>query len=146
MRNPQVGLSVRVMMAAVAVVALGLWLYQECQDGLPPRFVARRVPGRMMLLRPGMEYDRARETLGFDRHWLVGGVATLSSRHEPIVPDVITETYEIQPGFSVENMQADDRSPNAYVILSFRKDAAGPWRLIRAEYTDQKLKRIQPIP
>lgn len=133
-------------MGLVALVAVGFWLYQECQDGLPPRFVGRRVAARIVLLRPGMEYDESRRTLGFDRHWLLGGVTTLSSRHEPIVPDVMTETYEIQPGLSLENIQADDRFPHAYVNLSFRKDAAGSWRLIRAEYTDQKQRHLQPFP
>jgi hypothetical protein len=54
MRLPRVRLTVRSMMVFIAVVALGLVVAEEFQDGLPPRFVVRGIPKRIARLRPGV--------------------------------------------------------------------------------------------
>jgi hypothetical protein len=66
------------MMVLVAVVALGLAVVEEFQDGLPPRFVLRGIPGRIARLRPGMTPAEAYETLGIRRPWLLGGMGASS--------------------------------------------------------------------
>jgi hypothetical protein len=93
MRLPRARFTLRSMMVFVAVVALGLAVIEEFQDGLPPRFVLRGIPGRFARLRPGMTPAEAHETLGIMRPWLLGGMGasgpavangTVHARHESI--------------------------------------------------------------
>ena len=63
------------MMVAVAIVALGLFIAQEFQDGLPPRFVVRGIPDRIHRLRPGMTWAQTHEALGLEKSWLRGGTS-----------------------------------------------------------------------
>jgi len=65
--------TVRGLIVAVAVLALGLAVAQEFGDGLPPRFVLRGIPGRVSQLRPGMSREQTFEILGVGRSWLRGG-------------------------------------------------------------------------
>lgn len=74
MRLPRVRFTVRRMMIGVAVVALGLAIAEEFQDGIPPRFVVRRIPGRIAQLRPGMTKAQTHEVLGLNRPWIWGGL------------------------------------------------------------------------
>ena len=71
---PRARFTLRSMMVFVAVVALGLAVVEEFQDGLPPRFVLRDIPRRIARLRPGMTSEQAHEILGLERTWLLGGI------------------------------------------------------------------------
>jgi hypothetical protein len=73
MRLPRVQFTVRSMMVLIALVALGLVLAEEFQDGIPPRFVVCGIPKRVGWLRPGMTWEQTREILGLEQTWLTGG-------------------------------------------------------------------------
>lgn len=65
-------------MLLVALVALGLFAWQELRDGMPPRFVVRGIPARIAKLKPGMTYEEAKEILGLEKSWLRGGTSAMS--------------------------------------------------------------------
>ena len=54
MRLPRLRVTARLMMVLVAVVALGVAIAEEFQEGIPPRFVVRGIPKRIDRLRTGM--------------------------------------------------------------------------------------------
>jgi hypothetical protein len=104
------------MMVFVAVVALGLAVVEEFQDGLPPRFVVRGIPRRIARLRPGMTPEWARELLGLERPWLLGGISA-SWKHGILNLGLINELY-IGGG--------------ARIVPVFSEDRSGKLRLVRA--------------
>jgi hypothetical protein len=104
------------MMVVVAVVALGLAVVEEFQDGLPPRFVVRGIPMRIARLRPGMTVEQAHEILGLERPWLVGGIGA-SWEHGILNLGLINELYS---------------GGGARIVLVFREDRSGKLRLVRA--------------
>jgi hypothetical protein len=75
MRLPRVRVTVRLMMVLIAVVALGLAIGEEFQEGIPPRFVVRGMPKRIDRLRAGMSWEQTREILGLEETWLTGGTS-----------------------------------------------------------------------
>jgi hypothetical protein len=80
MRLPRGRFTLRSMMVLVAVVALGLAVVEEFQDGLPPQFVVRGIPRRIARIRPGMTLAHAHEILGLERPWLLGGIGARTMR------------------------------------------------------------------
>ena len=73
MRLPRLRFSVRQLMVVVAIVAMGLFCWEEFKEGVPPRFVVRGIPGRIARLRPGMSRKETHKILGLDRSWIWGG-------------------------------------------------------------------------
>jgi hypothetical protein len=66
--------SIRGMILLVAIIAVGCFIAQEFQDGLPPRFILRRIPGRIEQLRPGMTRQQTYDLLGLKKSWIRGGI------------------------------------------------------------------------
>lgn len=62
------------MMLLTALIALGLFVLEEFQDGSPPQFVVRGIPTRVNRLRPGMTSKETHDILGLETPWICGGV------------------------------------------------------------------------
>src|SRR5438874_13652514 len=60
--------------SVVVLAAAGRLLAREFDEGLPPRFVMRRIPGRIKRLQPGMTAAQAKEILGLKNPWFLGGI------------------------------------------------------------------------
>lgn len=69
----RVRLRLRHAMVLVAVVAIGLFAWEEFRDGFPPRFVVRGIPARIARVKPGMSYQQTMDILGLETSWLQGG-------------------------------------------------------------------------
>lgn len=134
MRIPRVRWTVRRAMILVAGIALGLFLWEEFQDGLPPRFVVRGVPARIARLRPGMSEAEVAEILGLEKSWLEGGT---SARFHLGLWDrgSRTDTYLIRPMQAVAGMASIQGGPptpvefarsSAMIQLSYLIHPEGP--------------------
>lgn len=143
MRLPRVRLTVRSMMVFIAVVALGLVVAEEFQDGLPPRFVVRGLPKRIERLRPGMSWEQAREILGLEQSWFTGGTSARfeggdgNGHYMHVVYDVRPPRVVVRMG----QMRGGDHAPmrvldsTAKIQLRFRTDirsGALNWRRDKA--------------
>jgi hypothetical protein len=102
-------------MVFVAVVALGLAVVEEFQDGLPPRFVVRSIPRRIARLRPGMTPEQAHEILDLERPWLLGGIG---ARKQGILNLGLTNELYSAGG--------------ARIVLVFDEERSGKLRLMGA--------------
>jgi hypothetical protein len=143
MRPLRVRVTVRAMMVLVAVVALGLAIAEEFQDGSPPRFVLRGIPGRIARLRPGMTPEQTRAILGLEQTWLTGGT---SARFAHFIGNARSkhEVYYVRPPTAVvRTVQMGGSSPThvtvlestAMIQLVFRMDfAPGTQRLVSASF------------
>jgi hypothetical protein len=121
MKLPRVRITMRLLMAVVAAVALSLFLAQEFGEGLAPRFVLRSIPGRISRLRPGMTRAQTYEVLGNGKSWLTGGTgARLGARRA--VGSTIDERLHIGPP-NVDRAGSDWVFwPSAMIKLRFRRD------------------------
>ena len=115
MRLPRARFTLRSMTVFVAVVALGLALVEEFQDGLPPRFVSRAIPRRIARLRRGMTAEQAREVLNLERPWLLGGIG--ARKHGILNLGLINELYSVG---------------GARITLVFDEERSGKLRLVGA--------------
>jgi hypothetical protein len=108
------------MMVAIAVVALGLFIAQEFQDGLPPRFVVRGIPGRINRLRPGMTWEQTHEVLGLEKTWLLGGMSARLSMEEGN-GHYQHEFYYVQlPRAVVRTLQVGGGAPRPVTVMQSR--------------------------
>jgi hypothetical protein len=74
----RIRLTLRRGMLLVALVAFGLFAWEELRDDLPPRFVVRGIPARIARLKPGMSYRETAEILGLEKSWIRGGTSAWS--------------------------------------------------------------------
>jgi hypothetical protein len=96
MRLPRVRLTVRWMLALVAVIAVAIYVTIEVWDGLPPRFVVDGIPARIERLRKGMTRQDTEDILGIGKPWYRGGTdARLASGF--VSGHIIYESYNVRP-------------------------------------------------
>jgi hypothetical protein len=131
------------MMILIAIVALGLGLAEEFQDGIPPRFVVCGIPKRIARLRPGMTWEQTREILGLEQSWLTGGTgARFGGAHGFL--NSMHEAYFVRPPRIVVRMgqmRGSDPAPmkvldsTAKIQLRFHRDVRSgglDWRQDKA--------------
>ncbi len=71
--------TVRRLALLIALIAIGLMLYHELNEGLPPRSVIHGIPARIARLKPGMTRQETMEILGLGKPWYRGGISSYFS-------------------------------------------------------------------
>lgn len=125
-----VRMSFKRMIALVAAIAVGIVLVREFEEGLPPRFVVRGIPGRINRLRPGMSWEETRSILGLEQSWFRGctdaqqgalfgnnGSVHVTYYVRPLRAVVVTARVAGGPPSPVECWQS-----TAFFTLVFRKN------------------------
>ncbi len=137
MRWPRVRITVGRLMIVVAAVAVVLLIVREFQDGVPPRFVLRGIPGRIEQLQPGMSKEQTYEILGLEKSWIWGGTnATFWSGEGN--NHYIHEMFCFRPMKIVElnPLNGDSSKLQIYqsaasIQLKFRRDPTLGWKISR---------------
>jgi hypothetical protein len=123
-------------MVAVAAVAVGLVLIREFEDGIPPKYVLRRIPARITQLRPGMSRAQTQRILGLKESWMWGGSSASLIRMEG-TPNVIHETYGMRPRRIVGTKSLFESSVN--IQLHYHMSRPFPERSAAYDYVQQVL-------